>query len=242
MHDYFLAELYRLLHKKSLYLYFAGLAGAYVLLAYIRSGGFTETSVLRDGENLFFYLPILAGGFLFAGIYIDDLTAGNLSALVGYGLSKWKIVTVKLALTALFNGLLYGLAPVLHIGLYRLLGSVAAQGGWRAVYGLSVKYWLMTLGFSALCGIIVYGLQRGTFAFVAYVLLAFGMVGGLLTTALKGFAPGLTRFLMSPITDGILSGIINGSPLLPPLLSYLVYLTGAAALSVLAFHKKEMAF
>lgn len=242
MLNYLFGEIYRLIHKKSMYLYFASLALGYVLLAYIRSGGFSENSIVNDAVNFFFYLPILVGGFLFSAIYTDDLGSKNLISLVGFGLSKVKIIISKLILTTLFSGIIFALAPPLHIVVYGIFGSTAVANVWLMVYAISIKFWLMTVGFSALCGIIVYGLQRTTFAFVTYILLAFGIISGLINTAFNAFAPFLKRFLLSGITDGIMFGITNGSSIVWPIVEYMIYLVIAIVLSVLAFSKKEMEF
>ena len=86
MLNYMRGELYRLLHKKSLYLFFGALALGYTLVAFVRSGGLGEDSLLGDAANFFGYLPALAGGFLFAAVYTDDLSAKSLATLVGFGI------------------------------------------------------------------------------------------------------------------------------------------------------------
>ena len=242
MLNYLGAEIYRLLHKKSLYIYFAILALDYVLLTYIRSGGFSDTSVVSDAADFFFYLPALVGGFLFAAIYTDDLNAKNLISLVGFGMNKLNIIVSKLILTLLFGILIFGLAPLLHIGAYALFGSIANADGWVSIYAISLKFLLMTIGFSALGGIVVYGLQRTTFAFVVYILLALGIMSGLISAALNSFAPFLTQFLLSNITDGIMLGMMQGNSVFAPLIEYCLYVVLAVALSTLVFSKKEMEF
>jgi len=67
-------EIYRLLHKKSMYIYFCSLAAGYFLIAFIRSGGLNAQSIVNDAFNFFNFLPAIAGGFLFSTIYTDDLT------------------------------------------------------------------------------------------------------------------------------------------------------------------------
>jgi len=242
MLNYLKGEIYRLLHKKSMYLYFIILAMGYGLLAYIRSSGFGEDSVVSDAVSFFFYIPILAGGFLFSAIYTDDLSSKNLITLVGFGLGKGTIVISKLILMTLFTAGIFALAPIWHMAVYSLLGCTAGGSQWLSVYLVSLKFALMTIGFSALCGIVVYGLQRTTFAFVSYVLLAFGIVGGLAATAFNTFAPFLTGFLMSGITDGIITAVMSRGSLFLPFAEYVVYIVFAAALSTLAFTKKEMEF
>jgi len=235
-------ELYRLLHKKSAYIYFAALAVAYALVIYVRSGGFTAQSVVDDAVSFFYLLPALVGGFLFAAIYVDDLNSKNLISLVGFGTSKTRIVIAKFILMALLSAVAFALAPLLHSAIYMLLGWAPSAQGWLMIYAVSLKYFLMTVAFAVLSGIVVYGLQRTTFAVVLYLLLAFNVVSSLLSLALKSFAPGLASYLMAGISDRAMTAVASGGSVVAPVLEYAIYVVIAGALSVLAFHKKEMEF
>jgi len=235
-------EIYRLLHKKSMYIYLCALATGYFALSFIRSGGFGENSVVSDAMTMFSLLPALAGGFLFAAIYTDDLNSKNLITLVGYGVNRFTVVLVKFILMALFGAALFGLVPVYHCAVYALLGRVASASMAATIYAVSFKYLLVTLVYSALSGIVVYGLQRATFAIVTYLLLAFGVVGSLISVAFQMFAPSLIGHLVPGVTDRILLGMLSGGSLTLPVIEYLAYTLAGLALSALAFFKKEMEF
>jgi hypothetical protein len=240
-------EIYRLLHKKSLYIYFAALAAGYFILAFIRSGGFNEQAIVNDAMNFFNFMPALAGGFLFAAIYTDDLSAKNLITLVGFGVSKAKIVLAKFVLMALFGAVVFALAPLWLFGVHAGLGWTAAASTLATVFAVSLKYFLVTLGYATVAGIAVYGLQRPTFAMVLYIILAFNIIGGLVRVFLANTlgdeaAYVIASHLLSGITDRIFAGVISDALLLAPYFEYIMYMAIAAALSVLAFHKKEMEF
>jgi len=235
-------ELYRLLRKRSTYIYFGALAVTYALLIYIRSGGFDARSVISDATSFFYLLPALAGGFLFSAIYTDDLNSKNLISLVGYGMSKTKIVFVKLVLMVLLSAIVFTLVTLLHGALFTLLGWTLTTSNWTMLFSISLKYFLMTVGFAALSGIAVYGLQRNTFAMVFYIVLSFNVVGGILTVALNMFAPDLTQYLLSGITDRIMLAIVEGGSVITPTIAYLFYLGVALVASVWAFHRTEMEF
>jgi len=242
MFSYLLGEIYRLIHKKSMYLYFGAIAAAYLLIIFFRSGGFSASSVVDDAISTFMFLPVLVGGFFFAAVYTDDLNSKNLTSLVGFGMSKAVIVIVKLLVMVLFCAVVFAFIPLLHCIAYNLLGWAPDTSTWIMVYLISLKFFLMSIGFSTLSGILVYGLQRPTLSIILYVILAFGIVGGLLTTALNSFAPSLAGYLMAGITDRIMSGALSGGSLLVPFVAYIIYVAIAAALSILAFYKKEMEF
>ena len=240
-------EIYRLLHKKSMYIYFASLAAGYFLIAFIRSGGFGAGSITSDALNFFSFLPAIAGGFLFPAIYTDDLNAKNLITLVGFGIGKAKIVAAKFILTAISGVVLFALAPLLLYVTHAAFGWAADTGAMVMVFSVSLKYLLVTLGYSALAGIAVYGLQRATFAIVLYILLAFNIIGGLITVFLVNIfgadlALILSGRLMSGIADRIFSGIIGDGPLMLPVVEYIIYVGVALFVSVIAFNKKEMEF
>jgi len=238
----FNGEIYRMLHKKSIYIYFGALAAGYFILAFIRSGGFGDESAVTDAMTMFSLLPALAGGYLFSAIYTDDLNSKNLITLVGYGAGKITIIIVKFALIVLFGALVFTIAPLYHMAVYALLGRPAPGGAASVIYSISLKHFLTATAYSALSGIVVYGLQRTTFAIVTYLLLAFGVIGSLVSIALNTFAPGLTGILVSSITDRILYNMANGGPFIMPVAGYIVYIMIGLALSAAVFFKKEMEF
>jgi hypothetical protein len=233
-------ELYRLIHKKSLYLYFGALAIGYFIVSFVRSGEFDAESILGDAGNFLSMLPAFAGGFLFAAIYTDDLHSKNLTALVGFGIGKAKIVAVKLILMALLGAVIFGAAPLWLFATHAILGWTATASTLGMVYAISLQYWLLTIAFAALAGIAVYGLQRATFALVAYIVLAFNLVDNLVSVALR--ANFVRENLLSGVAGRILMGVTGGGPLALPMIELAAYVIIAAALSVLAFHKKEMEF
>ncbi|MCL1810105.1 MAG: hypothetical protein FWG42_10130 [Clostridiales bacterium] len=240
-------ETFRIMHKKSMYVYFGSLAAGYFLVAFIRSGGFDEHSIASDAFNFFNFLPALAGGFLFAAIYADDLNAKTLTTLVGFGIGKAKIVLVKLILTAMFGAAAFALAPLLLYAAHAALGWPAAASTMTTVYAVSLKYLLITLGYSTLSGIAVYGLQHPTFAMVLFILLALNVISGLASVLLANLAGAdlahvFTSRMLSGITDRILSGVIGDSQLFLPITEYAAYLTISAAASIAAFERKEMEF
>ena len=235
-------DIYRLLRKKSLFIYIGALAAGYFALAFIRSGGFTEESLVNDALSLFIVLPALVGGYLFAAVYTDDLSSKNLVSLVGFGLNKAAVIIAKFMVTVLFSAVIFGLMPLYHTAIYTVLGQKATGNMAAIIYAASLKHLLTAIAFSALSGIVVYGLQRATFAIVAYLLLAFGVVGSLVSIALNTFAPTLTEHLMSGITDRILLCMMSGKSLTGPVIEYIVYVLLALALSIVAFYRKEMEF
>ncbi|MDR2044577.1 MAG: hypothetical protein LBQ15_09485 [Clostridium sp.] len=247
MFPYLRGEIYRLLCKKSLYLYFGAFALAYLLLMFIRMGSSGAEQMLTDAETLFGFLPPVIGGYLFAAIYTDDLNARNLATLIGFGMNKAQIILSKLLLMALFGTVMVGLVPLFMYAAYAVLGTPASFAilGEVSVWGL--KALMEILAFASLSAAVVYGLQRATFGMVTYLLLALGIVSQLLEALLNwdmvsGLLPGLSRHLMAGILLRTLVGILTGESVLLPASEYVVYVAVTVVLSSLAFHKKELEF
>lgn len=235
-------ELYRVLHKKSLYVYFGLLAFAYILLAFMRSGGFHTESLVGDASSLFFLTPAVVGGFFFSTIYTDDLNAKNLITLVGYGLNKSKIVTAKIILTAFFSTVFFGLLPLFHSAVYMGFGYKTTAVQLAAVYAISLKCLLMTLAYSSISSIVVYGFQHPTFAIVTYILFAFGVIGNLLMMVAHTLNLNISDHLISGITSRIMTDLIAGGVSLLSIIAYAAYLVISSILATITFYKKEMEF
>ena len=247
MLNYLRGEIYRMLHRTSMYGYFPGFAVAYFLLVFIRIGGSAADQMLLDAQTLFMLLPAIVGGCFFAALYTDDLQARNLGTLIGFGISRTKIVLAKLILTALFSAAVLALLPLLMFASFAVLGVIPTADILGSVYIWALKALLEIVAFSALAAIVVYGLQRATVGIVTYLLLALGIVSQLIGALLNwdlisSLVPGLSTHLMSGISLRVITGILTQGPVLLPLLEYLIYVAVAAALSILAFRKKELEF
>ncbi|MDR1463687.1 MAG: hypothetical protein LBJ11_00090 [Oscillospiraceae bacterium] len=241
-------EIYRILRKKNLYIYFGAFALGYILLVFIRSAGeFSEQNLLADAENLFVFLPAVIGGYLFTALYTDDLHSKNLTALIGCGMGKAKIVLSKLLLMALFGALLFGLVPLLMDAVYAMFGAPASAAVLKAVYIWALKSLLTMFAYAALSGIVVYGVQRATVAVVLYLLLALGIVSQLLGLLFSwdfvaSIAPNLADHLMSGISVRIVFSLLGSGSGTSAWIEYAIYVAASAVLSVVAFHKKELEF
>ncbi|MDR0380604.1 MAG: hypothetical protein LBH86_01230 [Oscillospiraceae bacterium] len=248
MLKYIHGEIYRLLHKKSMYIYFSVLALGYFFLTLVRSSGLSTGAIVNDALNLFMILSVLTGGFLFSAVYTDDLNAKNLIMLVGFGMSKVKIVLSKFILMTLSSAVVWVLIPLYICFVHAVMGRPASAEIITTLYTSAMPHFLKIVAFAAVSGFVVYGSQRPTFSMVAFLLLILGVVSNLLTTAanlefVNSIAPNFIDHLMSGIAPRILAGVmVGGSSWLLPLLEYVIYTAAALVLSMLAFLKKEMEF
>jgi ABC-type transport system involved in multi-copper enzyme maturation permease subunit len=241
MYNYLRAETYRLLRKKSLFVFLILVIAGYLMLAFARSGGISDESIVSD-TNLFMLLPPVIGGVLFAAIYTDDLSSKNLSTLVGFGLGKAKIVLVKFILMAILAAVIFGLTPVVMYLFYAFFGYVASPEIMGGIYLLAFKYYLMSLVFAVLSGILVYGVQRSTVAVVTFVVLSIGLVGQLLGLVVNNFLEDSSQYLPSSIIDLLYVNLASQGPIVWPIFGLGIYIIGAIILSTVLFNKKEMEF
>ncbi|MDR2524288.1 MAG: hypothetical protein LBC95_01960 [Candidatus Nomurabacteria bacterium] len=247
MINYLRAEIYRLSRKKSLFVFLALAALGYLLVAVMRSGSLGAESILGDA-SFFILLPPVVGGVLFAAIYTDDLGSKNLSTLVGFGLSKVKIVIAKLVLALLLTALIFGLVPLLSYVFYAVLGFPASGETLGAIYLSLLKYYLLSVVFMALGAVVVYGIQRSAASIVTYVVLAFGVVGQLLGLLLgadfvNDFLPNATSYLASNLASQLYTALAGGDgSVLGAGIGLAIYLAAALVVSAVVFNKKEMEF
>jgi len=252
MRKYIGGEIYRVLHKRGLYiLLFIYFALSAVMIAVANAMLDDVESLLSGVEALFSLMPFVIGGYLFSSFYCDDLSAKNLPTLIGFGIRRRTIVLSKLLLTLLFAGVFCVLFPLFVTAVLLLLGvaepallfEFAAQG----FSALSVKALMEILGYVSVAAIVVYGLQRPTISVVAFLLIAMGVVGQLIGTVLNlnavtRVAPGLSNHQLSMITIRVLTGMMEGGPVAAPLLEFVVYIAVATTLTILAFRAKELEF
>lgn len=245
MLNLFTGEVYRLLHKRNLYFYLGAVALGYVALTIVRSRGFAADSVVNDAVTFFGILPPLLGGYFFTSVYTDDLSAKALNTLVGYGMSRTRIVLTKFGLMALFTAASFGIIAALHLATYGALGFAAVGIQLRGVLVIAVQYWLLTLGFAAVAAMVVYGLQRSTFAVVGYFMLAFSVVTMLVNAVSTLLHVDLSDHLLTGTTIRIMGALLEPgglSSLIAPGLEFLLYLVLATITAIFAFKNREMEF
>jgi len=244
------SEIYRLIHKKSMYIYFGSTAVLYFLFVLIITNitnGYRAPSAVVNDANLFFgMLPVIAGGFFFSAIYTDDLNSKNLIALVGFGINKTKIVIAKFILMALSGIVICGFLPLFHYMAYAVNGCLGGINSIPALYMIAFRYFLHMLAYAAIAGIAVYGLQKKTFSMILYILLAAGLIGGVIEFMFfiiaKENASNYTSHFISNVINRIFTGIDGNGPPVMPVVEYIAYIIIAAAVSTAAFHQKEMEF
>jgi hypothetical protein len=249
MLDYLRAELYRLLHKKSFYIYFAAIALGYAALSFIRSSSLGPGSFTDDAVNFSQWLPLLVGGFLFAAVYTDELGSRSLGAMVGYGLGKTRIICAKTLFMMIAAAVVLAVVPVMMAAVLAAFGAAPQADSLLAAYALMFKSWMVIVAYSAVASVVSFASQRTTFAIVAYLFLSVGIVSGLVGAALDSEAvvavmPGLSSHMASFIglraSTALMAGDMAGFAV--PLVEWIVYVGLATFVATVVFKKREMEF
>jgi ABC-type transport system involved in multi-copper enzyme maturation permease subunit len=246
---YLTGELYRLVHKRSLYIYLVVLAALYAAAVFMRGANVGPTTLASDAGSLITWLPLLLGGFLFATVCTDELGCKALTAMVGYGLGKARIVVAKVLLMALASAVLLALVPLFMTGVLTAFGAAPAAGSLGGVYAYALKAWMLTVAYSAVAAIVAYASQRSTFAVVAYLFLAVGVVSAIVGLALGSDAvaavlPGASDLMAASISDHARDALLVGdyASTAVALAQWAVYTVVASAIAAIVFKRREMEF
>lgn len=240
MFDYLKSELYRILIKKDMYVYFGVLLVLYLGLAFIQSSTLTLESVATQGEIVFTLLSLLGGGYLFSVLFNDDLQSKSLSQIIGFGKRRWQIVTVKYLLGAAGTALMFAMGSGLLWLIFNFLGYPFDTATWQVVRNLALMGGIKLFAFLVIASIVAYGTQKSTLSLVAFVLLASNFVTGILSLLL-GMAGSLGELISRFTISGILLDIIGGHTPLGSL-KLLIYVTVFGILALLSFYKKDLEF
>lgn len=241
------ADLYRILHKKTLWILFVctlAVSAAYSLI--LRSGSWNGFSYsVRQSTLVTGLTALLFGAALFISVYSDEFTARSMQAAIGRGLSRTKVIAAKIISCVIVSLILY--AALLA---YLLIQSRILQAGMTAedtkILVLSVlKAAYCVAGYTPLAAVVIYLTDNkalSVFVEILLVLLLPGFMSILeLSVLFANLHPSrytLTGFANRGFTDLMLTG--GGAGTLA--LGFAVYLAAAFALSVLVFCRRELDF
>lgn len=239
MLNYIRADLTRILTRKSFYIFFASLLSLYLIGLFITSSTLSEDKIVNQASNIFMFLSLLGGGYLFTAIYNDDLTAKSLPALLGFGIKRTTIIIAKIIIFIIMSSLIFLLAYITFNLIFMVLGFKIDGDMTNQILKLLLTYFLQLLAYTSIASIIVYGTQKATMSIVAFVLLATSFISQMLLLLLSQFKDmvDLTRFTLMPIIAELIS---KGN--LVSILSYLIYIIVFITLSMIAFKKKDLEF
>lgn len=253
MINYIKADVYRLFHKKSLYIYYSALAILFLFITYMMSDILTAQNAVDYTAGILRFLPVLFGGFIFAAVYIDDLIAKSLPQILGFGINKTFILFSKIIISTLIN-ILFLLLALLIICMSFMAFGVKIDNIMDIMLKMLIRPVLLTTVYIAVASIAAFGTQNTAVAIIVYLFFSSGLVDFLLNELLRleyirmAASTDIRHYFLYTIEAIVYE--IDDMIFLPnyysfsiiPVIQYIIFLIITLFLSVLAFDKKEIEF
>ena len=241
MINYIRADLQRIFAKKSLYITFGILAIGYIVML-VTNGVTSGGKIFNEAGTIFMLVALCGGGYLFATLYTDDLTAKTLPALIGFGMKRRTILIAKLCMNILLTFLLCGGTFLLLYATLSLVGFEMTSEALGSLLRMSVVRFLQLVAFGSIASVLVYGTQKATFSIVTFILLVTALLSWLVKkflgmAVISGLFGDLSQYLIDPLIEGLVA-----APKVATALPYVLYLAVFVLLSIVAFRKKELEF
>ena len=253
MINYIKAELYRLFRKKSLYIYYSVLAVLFLIVTYMMDDVLTPQNAVDYTQGILRFIPVLFGGFIFAAVYIDDLTAKSLPQAIGFGINKTAILFSKIIVSTLIN-IVFLIAALLIMCAAFIAFGVNIAGIIDIMLKMLIRPVLLTAVYMAVGSIASFGTQKIPAAMTVYLFFSSGLVDYLLNELLRlefirmTLMTDIRRYFLytvEAVADEIDDMLFFGnyySFSVVPFIQYAIFLIITLSLSAWAFNKKETEF
>lgn len=241
------ADLYRILHKRTLWIIIGITALIETAVAVYNRTRVWNGFVFVDQEiSIALSLSgILIGTLLFISVYSDEFTARSMQTVIGRGLSRTKVILAKIISCVIIAFLVYLLTLLFLLFLSVVLGArmTAADAGYLSLSVLQTAY--CTAGNAALAAVVIY--LTGNHALSVFVNIAliallpnalFLMESSVLMKNLHPSYYTLQGFAERGVSDLMLTGDGTGTLIF----GFVFYMGIAFLLSVLVFRRRELEF
>ena len=249
MHNYMLADIARVLKKRSVRVGIPGFELCLALLLLFYGGnGVVSADMRRAAEFALDFFPLVIGTLLFVSVYADDFKCRAMQVAIGAGVSREGIVLAKFGECALL--LLFTLLPTAAL-CFLLPGirNLFYTGKETFSVALTIaQVFLRTLGFMQLAATLCFLTQNSLQGAIAFALLSSNamfilITMTLLTGPLKDNVGRLRPFLYTALLRSVQSNIQNGKPFAGIfVLAIGMYMLLPLILALLGFRKKELSF
>lgn len=249
MLSFILADFYRILKKKSLYIFLSINAVLFAIIMFITNNQNLGLDEYLMGMHIITSLiPVIVGTFVFSIVYIDDLNAKSVQGAIGYGKSRTEIVIVKyldaIILMAVFSLIMVGVLS----GTPYLLGLKMTSEAFQLISKLVVHQLLVVAVYFAIASIVVYYIQKAAGSITAFILLITSTINallGLLFTQkfVVDLIGNITQYFPKAKLDAFGLWVnTNEGDLTNILLWILGYIVVSLTISIVVFKRKELEF
>lgn len=226
------------------------IAVCYVIFAAIllwESGkdGWNSVTYLSLLTRFFVFIPIIFGLLELNTVYGDDLKAKTLQIAIGRGISRERVILMKL-----LEGAFIILCDFVCLTLFLTALSVGIGTALHAeqipeILILVLTNWLTTIVYFAIASILTINLQGTGIANLVYLVISSTLLDYFLRIilemkAIRGLH--LSRFLLSTAAGNFQSKLVLGTFDVPSLLLVFVYLAAGYVITAALFKHKELEF
>jgi len=180
MFNYINAELSRLFHKKSAYVYYAVLIALFLFFTLFVGISLVKEDVVYLAAVILSNLSIIfVGAQVFLAVYVDDLAANSLVNVFSSGLNKIEFVVSKLIVTLIYSICWYLVLALVYLGVYAIAQGPFAFEPLMELLPFVYFSLLAQLAFTAVASIVNYFFQKSSVSTVVFILLGMGFVSGI---------------------------------------------------------------
>lgn len=248
MLNYIVADLKRIAHKKSLWIVLVCFIGFYFVgtqLARVNGGGIPATSTMIGYSGAF---PIFLGIPIFLSVYADDMKAKAMQVAIGLGLSREKVILVKIIETVILTTVLALISAILMLGTGLVQGISFSELPVSTIVPLYLWYGLVVLSYIVLLSPALYLTQNYVVGNTLYILLAAEIPANLLSLLLslkfvKDVIGDGSKYLLTNVLKTQIRALLNQTSI--PAFTWvalLIYLVVPTLLAMMVFKKKELEF
>jgi hypothetical protein len=251
MRNYWKADAYRLLRSRSFWIMTLLAVVGYIAGVFIISGsGYSASSHASIITMISVVASIFGGLGIYNGVYSQDIKAGAMRVAIGRGTARFRIVLAKLVETVVV-AVLYGVVLYVVFRFVPLIFGVAQNDAIsRAVLVTVAQVALETILFSSLASIVSMARQESVTATVLFVLLAAGVVDGLLGLLLKlqvvtNLVGDITGYLPQTVATTLgsqISGVVGTGGSAAVACVYVGYVAVSLLAAGWLFGRKELEF
>ncbi len=248
MLNYMMADIKRIMHKKSTYFIVIFFMVFHVLANHITHTDSDPKEMLLVMISYTTVVPLFIGLPIFLSVYADDLKTKSMQVAIGFGISRQKVIFVKIfeaAVLTVIAALLAGIGVTAISMAFGVpftgaqIGSIALSFAWEAIR--TVAYMIMTLP-------LLYLTQSYVAGNCMYIFFATGvpaqMMNILLTSkVVENFVKDGNDYLLTEALAVQKDALTTGAAI--PLYTWVtigVYLILAILLAIQFFRKKELEF
>lgn len=178
MRDIIFADTKRILRKPTYWILMCiALIASLIAGIVARRGAWNSISYISNQGMAFGIMGMILGISIFLGVYADEFTSNSMQCLIGRGISRFKLLAIKVA-----DCVIVSFACFLLYGLFVILLGFIMDAGLNAyelkyIFGSVFSNTLCVIGFSTIAMIVLYATKNVALSTLVDVVLYFASLG-----------------------------------------------------------------